>query len=109
MKLSSDVSVLSITYEGLTNFQSLMGFDRDSIESIYKAYIKDIDAIIYDVPNAIAVENAVPGTNISNISIYLLVVAANSVKYYTEIRQTPDFDNMHYVNVLGEFKTDFGA
>ena len=43
MKLSSDVSVLSITYEGLTNFQSFMGFDRDSIESIYKAYIKDID------------------------------------------------------------------
>ena len=32
MKLSSDASVLSITYEGLKNFQYFMDFNHDSIE-----------------------------------------------------------------------------
>ena len=31
------------------------------------------------------------------------------MKYYTVIVRTPDFDNMHYINVLEEFKTDYGA
>ena len=54
MKLSSDASVLRITYEDLTNFQSLMDFERDSIKSISKACNKDIDRNIADVPNGIA-------------------------------------------------------
>ena len=40
MKLSSNASVLRITYEGITNFQSFMDFDRDSIESLSKACSK---------------------------------------------------------------------
>ena len=57
----------------------------------------------------ITVENAVPGMNISTISIHQLVVATNAVKYYTTIRQVPDFENMHYVNVLGGFNIDYDA
>ena len=61
------------------------------------------------VPNRIAAGNAVPGTSISKISIRCLVVDTDIVNYYTVIGRTPDFDNIHYVNVLGEFKTDFDA
>ena len=98
MKLSSDASMLRITYEGITKFQSFMYFDRDSIESLSKACSKDIDAIVADAPNGIAAQNAVSGTNISTISNRRLFVATHDVKYYTTIRQTPDFDNMNYVN-----------
>ena len=80
MKLSSDASILRITYEGLTKFQSFMEFDCDNIESLSKACSKDIDMIVADVPNEISAENAVPGTNISTISILRLVVATNAVK-----------------------------
>ena len=101
--------MLRITYEGLTNFQSFMDFDRNSIESLLKGCIKDIDRIFADVPNRIAAENAVPGKNISAISILWLVVATNAVNYYTAIWRTTDFENMHYVNVIGEFKIYYDA
>ena len=101
MRLSSDASVLRITYEGLTKFQSFMDFDWNSIESLSKACSKDIDGIINYVPNGIAAKNAVQGTSISTILILQLVIATNSVKYYIAIGKTPYFDNMHYVNVLG--------
>ena len=109
MKLSSNASVLRITYEGITNFQSFMDFDRDSIISLSKVYRKDIDIIIADVPNVIVSENVVPGRNISMIPICRLVVATNDVKYYTAIGWTPNFENMHYVNVHREFKTYYDA
>ena len=105
IKLSSNESVLRITYEGLTNFQSFMDFDRDSIKSLSKFCREDFDMIISDVPNGRAVKTAVPGTNIITISIRQLVVATNDMKFYTAIGRTPEFDNMHHVNVLGDFKT----
>ena len=101
MKLSSYASVLRITYEGLTNFQSFMDFNRDSIESLSKDCSKNVDRIIADFPNGIAAKNAVLGTNISTVPIRRLVVATNAVKYYTVIGQTPDFDNMRYISVIG--------
>ena len=109
IKLSSNAFMLKITYEGPTNFQSFMNFDHNSIESLLKACSKNIDAIFSDVPNGIAAKNAVPGKNITTISIRQLFVATNSVKYYTEIRQTPNFDNTNYVNVIGEINTDYDA
>ena len=109
MKISSNASVPRITYEGPTNFQSFIDFDCDSIKSLSKTCSKNIDAIVADLPNGIATENAAPGTNINTISIYRLVVARNDVKYYTAIGRTPNFDNMHYVNMLGEFSTGYYA
>ena len=67
MKLSSNVSVFKITYKGLTQLHSFIDFDRDSIESLLEACSKYIDAIVADVPNRIATQNAVPETNISTI------------------------------------------
>ena len=86
-----------------------MDFDHNSIESISKYWSKNIDTIVVDVPNSIASKNAVLEMNISTISIHRLVIATNAVKYYTAIVRTPDFDNMHYVNVRGEFRTDYYA
>ena len=63
--------------------------------------------IFADVPNRIAAKNAVKGRSISIISTRRLVVATNAVKYYTAIGRMTKFDNMHYINVLGEFNTDY--
>ena len=54
MKLSSYAYVLRITYEGLTNLQSFMDFNHDSIKSLSKSCIKNIDRIIADVTNGVA-------------------------------------------------------
>ena len=43
------------------------------------------------------------------ISICRIVVATNAVKYHTGIGQTPNFDRMQYINVLGELKMDYNA
>ena len=109
MKLSMDSSVTRITYEGITNFASFLDFDRESIETLSKACSRPIDEIQVDVANGIAAENAVPAANISTISIRRLVVATGAVKYYTSIDRVPDFDNMHYVDVLSDFKVDYDA
>ena len=53
MKLSSDASILHITYKWLTNFYVFTGFDREGIEYLGKSYSKTIDAIIYGPLNGI--------------------------------------------------------
>ena len=60
MKLSSDASMLRITYENLTNFRYFVEFDRDSIQSLSKTCNKNIDRIFSDVPNGIAAKNLRP-------------------------------------------------
>ena len=109
MKLASDAAVIRITYEGMTDFASLLDFDRESIEALSKACSKTIPAVAEDVANGIAAENEVPGANISSISIRRLVVAMNAAKYYTSIGRTINAVNMHYSNVLTGFKTDYEA
>ena len=88
MKLFSYASVLIITYEGLTNFQYFIDFNHDSIKSLLKSCMKDIDSIVYDVPNWIYSKTNVLGTSISTISTRQLVVTTNAVKYYTVIGRT---------------------
>ena len=75
MKLSSDASVLRLTKEGITNFESLTDFDKKSLERLPATISKAIDAIIVDVPNNINAEPAVPGANLSSISVRRLIVA----------------------------------
>jgi len=109
MKMSSDASVVRVTYEGITNYLSLLDFDRDSIESLSKACSRPIAAIAEDLPSLIAAEPQVPAANISTISIRRLVIAVQAAKYYTNIGRTPDDSNMHYLNVLSGFKVDYEA
>ena len=109
MKLASDAAVLRITYEGVTDFASLLDFDRDSIEALSKACSKNIPAVTEDAANGIAAENEVPGTNISSISIRRLVVAMHAAKYYASIGRAITAANMHYGTVLTGFKMDYEA
>ena len=53
MKLSSDASVLHLTKEGITNFESLTDFDKKSLECLPATIKEPIDAIVADVPNNI--------------------------------------------------------
>ena len=109
IKLASDAAVLRITHEGVTDFPSLVDFDRDSIESLGKVCNRKIDKITEDIPNGIPAENEVAGANISSISIRRLVVAMDASKYYKAIGRTATIDNMHYSNVLKAFKEDHEA
>ena len=106
MKLSSDSAVTRITYEGITDFRSLLDFDRDSIESLAKACSKDIAAVVADDANNIVAEPAVTGANLSSISVRRLVIAMHAMKYYDAIGRAPTDANMHYSNVLSGFKSD---
>jgi hypothetical protein len=109
IKLSSDSAVNRITFEGVTDYKSLLDFDRESVEALSKACSRTIPAIAADVANGISAEAEVLGANISSISIRRLVVAMNAVKYYTSVGRTPEAANMHYDNILSGFKTDYEA
>ena len=69
IKLSSDVAVIRITYEGVTNCLSLQGFDKSSIESLASTCKENIPAITADVANRISEEIEISGANVSSNSI----------------------------------------
>ena len=52
MKISSDVDVLRITYEGITSFKSLNDFDKKSIEFLPLICKGKILEIVEDVQQA---------------------------------------------------------
>lgn len=107
IKLASDAAVLRLTHEGVTDYASLLDFDRESIEALAKACTKTISAVAEDTANGITAEAEVPSANISSISIRRLVVAMHAVKYYDSIDRALSLDNMHYKNVLTGFKIDY--
>lgn len=109
MKLSSDAAVNRILLEGITNFNALLDFDTKSIQGLPAICIKTIPAIVADATNNIVAENEVPGANITSISVRQLIVAVEASKYYQSIDRTMDTDNMHYNNVLSNFKIDWDA
>jgi hypothetical protein len=109
MKLSSNSAVTRITYEGITDLDSLLDFDKDSIEALPRACARAIPAVAPDADNDIEAEEAVPAGNISTISVHRLIVAADCVRYYRDVGRTPTIANMHYGNVLAGFKVDYQA
>ena len=50
IKLSSDSAVTRVTYEGITNFDSLTDFDKSSIEYLPRTCKDKILAIVEDLP-----------------------------------------------------------
>ena len=107
MKLNSDAAVTRITYEGITNYDSLQDFDKSSIESLPKTCINTIPAIPEDLAAGIAAEPEVVGANISTISVRRLIVASNAANYYKSIGRTMASANMHYGNILSNFKVEW--
>ena len=109
MKLSSDASVARVTHEGITNYDSLKDFDNAAIKNLPKVCRETINAIPADAANNIQAEPVVPGANVSSISAQRLIVAANATRYYDSIGRTIDASNMHYNNVLSNFKIEWEA
>ena len=109
MKLASDAAVLRITHEGVTDWTSLVDFDRKSIESLGKACSKTIPSITADAVNGIAAEAEISSANLSSISIRRLVIAMHAANYYTFIERIMTAANIHYSNLLLGFKTDYEA
>ena len=49
MKLSSDASVLRVTHEGITSYDTLVDFDKADIKNLTRVCKGSIDAIFADV------------------------------------------------------------
>ena len=65
MKLSSDASVLRVTHEGITSYNTLVDFEKAVIKNLPRVCKVSIDAIPADIANTIQAEAAVPGANVS--------------------------------------------
>ena len=82
MKLRSDASVLRVTHEVITSYDTLIDFDKSDIKNIPGVCKGSIDAIAADMENNVQDEAAVPGANLSSISVQRLIVAKNAARYY---------------------------
>ena len=109
MRLLSDVAVNRITCEGVTSFESLADFDKDSLKELARNCREPVPAIAEDLVAGIAPEPEVPGSMIPTQSLVRLQVAAAAVKYYKAVGRTPTADNLHFVNVLQHFKIENDA
>ena len=92
---------------GIINFYSLIYFDDWSIESLPSTYKEKISAIIDDPEASITAETSVSCANISLIAIRRLIVVVQAAKHYTLISRTINATNMHYTNLLSNFKIDW--
>ena len=57
MKLSSNDSVIRVTHESITDFSSLVDFDKETIQSLPKVYKTTIDTIAADLTNIVTAED----------------------------------------------------
>ena len=103
MKLSSDASVNRVIHEGITDFNSLIDFDKDTIQYLPKVCKEYNAAIPADPVNNITAEAEVPGASVSSINTQRLLVACKAAKYYNSINRGMITGNMHYTNVLFNF------
>ena len=81
IKLSSDASIVHITYESITNFVFLSDFDTKTIESLPTNCKEKIPDITDDPAAGITDETVVLTSNISSIAIFRLIVVDQSAKY----------------------------
>ena len=107
MKLNSKATVLRLTKEGITNFESLTDFDKKSLEGLPAICKSSIKAITADAANGIVAERLVPGASLSAISVRRLIVAVDAAQYYTSINRLMTVENMGYDAVLKGFKIEW--
>ena len=109
IKLSSDAAVTRVTHEGITNFESLLDFDKKSLQLLPSICKETVLAIQADPANNVSAEPQVAGANISAISVQRLIIASYAVSYYHSISRAMTPANMHYTNVLMAFKVEWEA
>ena len=61
LKLSSDAAVTRLTYEGITNFRSLVDFNKQNIDALPAIYKNSIPTIVENIPNGVEAEVEIPG------------------------------------------------
>ena len=83
INLISNVAVVCINYEGITNFFTLTDFGNKIIELVPSTCKEKIPATTYDPAACITTEPAVPAYNTFLIAIRQLIVAVQASKYYT--------------------------
>ena len=95
--------------EGITNFASLLDFDKKSIYYLLgtcKESIPDIEA--YSL-NKVVAKPSVNEANTSKSSVRRLVVVCNTAKFYDAVRRIMTPQSIHYGNVLYDFKVEWDA
>ena len=107
MKLNSKLAVSRVLSEGITDFDSLSDFDKESLKALAKNCTQDILKVTADQGAGIEAEPAIKGTCISTVSSIRLLTACNAVKYYKLVSRTPNLENMSYTNVLSKFQVDW--
>ena len=107
MKLAANRTVLRLVAEGITDFESLVDFDKKSIEYLPKTVKETIPRIAADNDAGIDAQAAIPGVVPSTISVRRLITAVNAAEYYISIGRTMDVNNMNYNNVLKHFKVEW--
>ena len=103
IKLSSDASVNRVIHEGITDFY------KNAIQYLPKVCKESIAAITADASNNFTAEAEVPGANVSSISVQRLLVASKAARYYESINRVMTTSNMHYMNILVNFKVEHEA
>ena len=104
MNLSLDALVLLLTHEGATNFACLSDFCNKSIENLSSVCKSIIPSIEEDATNRITVEDSVSRSNISSMSVSMIITAVNVAKYYGFIARIRNAQNMGHTSVLEHFK-----
>ena len=107
MKLITDSAYNRTVSEGITSFDSLLDFDKKSIQTLPTVCKVTITAIREDLATGQPNEPAVPGANVSVISTQRLIVAMHAAKYYTAIGRDMSPINMHWTHVLSLFKDEW--
>ena len=109
MKLRSDASVIRVTHEGITSYDTLVDFDKAAIKNLPRVCKGFIDTIAADIANNVQAEAAVPGANVSSISVQRIIVAAKSAQNYASIDRTMIASSMHHGNVISTFNIEWEA
>ena len=72
--------MLRLTHEGVTSYNTLVDFDKAAIKNLPRVCKGSIDAIAADMSNNVQAEAAVPGANLSSVSVQSLIVVANTAR-----------------------------
>ena len=109
IRLSTDEAVNQIITEGIFDFQSLFSYDKKGFQHLPGLCRHDISAVPEDVANGIPARAAVAGAHISQLSVQRLIIASQAAGYYKTIGRVMTVENMHFTNVLVDFKTEWDA
>lgn len=108
MKLSTDVAVACVLYEGIQRFSVLSDFGKESIIAVAKKCMKAISEIDKDLLANIEAELEIPHTVILTKSVVPLTVAVNAAKYNISTGKVPVLNGILWF-VLASFKIKYQA